>query len=115
MTLQIDSSLFLNPWLSTLFLDAVPETTALRLLDLYFFDSCIPFRAALAILTSCRKQLLDDKRSPTRDSLIHQLHHLDPEAMSPAKLLPLVGANKLRADKLKKVLKRAEDLVAKRK
>ncbi|KAJ7836619.1 rab-GTPase-TBC domain-containing protein, partial [Mycena leptocephala] len=71
-----------RPWFSTLFVDALPHDYLNRVWDLFLFEG-IPFlfRVSLALLYSCRRQVLE---AINRDSLFDVLNHPSPNWLPPS-------------------------------
>lgn len=80
-------------------------------MDLILYDSSYKLRVALAILDL--SHLDDATLFPTRESVLHWLHHLPPPSFSPALLLPTVHTIRLREDRVKKAYKKAEATIRK--
>jgi hypothetical protein len=94
--------------MSTLFATALPWTTRLRVIDLFFYDPKFSLRVALSILQLSRTTMLELK---TRDSVIAYLNTLPSSGLTIERLLPVVAATKIKDDRIKKATKRAEALV----
>lgn len=109
--LGVDPHTFLPGWFGTLFVNTLPWDTTLRCVDLVFFDRTLLFRIALAILDLVRQRLLDPEQSPTRESIIAFLVHLPPTSLSSSLLFPTAFTLKLRDDRIRKAIKRAQGVV----
>ncbi|GAA5987721.1 hypothetical protein JCM10908_007182 [Rhodotorula pacifica] len=100
---------YLPVWLSTLYSSILPQSTVLRLLDIFFYDPRMLYRIPIALLSL--SNLGDRELFPSRDAVLNHLLAPPPEAFDPALVVPAAFSVKVTDDKIAKARKKAEQAV----
>ncbi|TFK32573.1 rab-GTPase-TBC domain-containing protein [Crucibulum laeve] len=98
----INPSTICIPWFTSLFVGTLPPEYLNRVWDIFLYEG-VPFlfRVAMALVTCCRRQILDTK---SEETLLKMLHHPPPTWLPPTPegFLSLVFSVKLKDDDVRK-------------